>query len=73
MSYEEAASMLKSVSGEIEQLLGSRLGDFILYQIRDQKPTGTTTDSEMYFGALQHELQSKGNYTAAVRTLLGSA
>lgn len=73
MSYEEAAGTLDSVSGEIERLLGSRLGDFILYQIRDQKPTGTTTDSEMFFGALQHGLQSKGQYTTAVKTLLGSA
>jgi hypothetical protein len=73
MSYEEAASTLNNVSGEIEQLLGSRLGDFILYQVRDQKPTATTTDSEMYFGALQHELQSKGAYTTAVKTLLASS
>jgi hypothetical protein len=73
MSYEEAAGTLDNVSGEIEQLLGSRLGDFILYQIRDQKPTGTTTDSEMFFGALQHGLQPKGAYTTAVKALLGSA
>jgi hypothetical protein len=73
MSYEEAAQTLNSVSREIRQLLGSRLGDFVLYQIRDQKPTGATTDSEMYFGALQHELQPKGTYTTAVKSLLSSS
>jgi hypothetical protein len=73
MSYEEAAHTLDSTFDEIQQLLGGRLGDFILYQIRDQKTTGTTSDSEMYFGALQHQLQPKGVYTTAVESLLSSS
>jgi hypothetical protein len=72
MNDTEAAHTLDSTFAEMQQLLGSRLGDFILYQIRDQKATGTTADSEMYFGALQHELQPKGAYTTAVASLLSS-
>jgi hypothetical protein len=46
---------------------------FMLYQIRDQRLTGASTDSEMYYGALQHELQPKGEYTAAVKALLAES
>jgi hypothetical protein len=72
MPYSEAASILRSTVSEIHQLLGSRLGMFILYQIRDQALTGTSTESERYYGALQHELQPKGEFTTAVKELLAS-
>jgi hypothetical protein len=72
MTYEEAAQTLKSTVSWMTKLLGSRLHDFFLYQVRDQKPTGTTTNWQAYFGALQHELQPKGAYTTAVESLLGS-
>jgi hypothetical protein len=73
MPYSEAASTLRSTVSEMRQLLGSRLGMFILYQIRDQQPTGASSDDEMYYGALQHELQPKGEYTTAVTELLASS
>ncbi|HUN77931.1 MAG TPA: hypothetical protein VMU32_03340 [Solirubrobacteraceae bacterium] len=70
MPYNEAASLLRSAVSEIRQLLGSRLGMFILYQVRDQADTGTSASSERYYGALQHELQPKGEFTSAVEELL---
>jgi hypothetical protein len=73
MPYKEAAAILRETLGEIRQLLGDRLGMFILYQVRDQASTGASGDGEMYYGALQHELQPKGEYTAAIQTVLASS
>jgi hypothetical protein len=73
MSYSQAASILRSTVSEMRQLLGSRLGMFILYQVRDQEATGMSTETERYYGALQHELQPKGGFTTAVKELLASS
>ncbi len=73
MPYSEAASILRGTVSEMRQMLGSRLGMLVLYQIRDQETPGASTNGEMYYGALQHELQPKGEYTAAVKELLASS
>jgi hypothetical protein len=73
MTYQEAAETLRSSVREIREILGGRLGLFLLYQVRDQRITGTSTEFEAYFGALQHELQPKGAYTTAVEELLASS
>jgi hypothetical protein len=73
MPYREAATILRNTVSEMRQLLGGRLGMFMLYQVRDQQNTGTSTDDEEYYGALQHELQPKGEYTTAVESVLASA
>jgi hypothetical protein len=73
MSYEEAAQTLKSTVTWISKLLGSRLGDFFIYQVRDQRATGTATNCQDYYGALQHELQPKGAYTTQIQALLSSS
>jgi hypothetical protein len=73
MSYGEAASILRSTVSEMRQLLNGRLGIFMLYQVRDQRLTGTSSDSEYFYGALQHELQPKGEYTSAVQALMASS
>lgn len=71
MSYEEAATTLTSTLAEMRAMLGTRLGMFILYQVRDQQlSTATTNEREAYFGALQHELQPKGAFTSAVQHVL---
>jgi hypothetical protein len=70
MSYAEAAEQLRKNVSEIKGLLGSRLGLFELYQVRDQQPAGVSHDREAYFGLLQHEDQPKGAYTTAVQELL---
>ena len=48
MSYSEAASILTGTVSEMRQMLGSRLGMLVLYQIRDQEPPGATTNDEIY-------------------------
>jgi hypothetical protein len=73
MTDSEGASTLNNTLAGVKRLLGPRFGMFILYQVRDQEPTGATSDSEAYFGALGHELQPKGEYTTAVKTLLTSS
>jgi hypothetical protein len=72
MTYQEAGEALTRTVSEMRQTLGSRMGMFLLYQVRDKVATGTSTEREEYFGALQHELQPKGAYTAAAEALLAS-
>jgi len=72
MNYQEAAQEVRSSFAWMKGMLGSKLAMFIFYQVRDQRPTGVTTDWQAYFGALQHELQPKGPYTEAVEALLRS-
>lgn len=45
------------------------LGTFV-YQVRDEKPLGATTDWEAYFGAVQREGTPKGTYTELIKRLL---
>jgi hypothetical protein len=73
MPYSEAASILRTTFGEMRQLLEARLGMFILYQVRDQGLTAAGTESEQYYGALQHELQPKGEYTTATQEVLAGS
>ncbi len=72
MSYQEAGEALTETVSEMRQMLGSRLDMFMLYQVRDQEATGAGDQRESYFGALQHELQPKGAYTTAVKSLLSA-
>jgi hypothetical protein len=70
MSYAEAAEQLRKNVSEIKGLLGSRLGLFEIYQVRDQQAAGVSHEREAYFGLLQHEDQPKGAYTTAAQELL---
>ncbi len=72
MTYGEAAATLHTTFNEMRQTLGSRFGMFMLYQVRDQQVTGTSTEPEAYFGALQHQGQAKGAFTTQVQELLAS-
>ncbi|HEV3321034.1 MAG TPA: hypothetical protein VG147_02445 [Solirubrobacteraceae bacterium] len=73
MTYQEAAEVLARTIGEMRQALPGRLGLLLLYQIRDQKPSGETTGREDYFGAVQRELQPKGAYTTKVKEVLAGS
>jgi hypothetical protein len=73
MTYQEAAEVLARTISEMRQSLPGRLGLLLLYQIRDQKPSGETTGREDYFGAAQRELQPKGAYTTEVKEVLASS
>jgi hypothetical protein len=72
MSYEEAASTLSSSVSAMRSRYGSRLAAIFLYEAHDQKPTGTTTELEGYFGALQSNGAPKGAYTTEVQSLLST-
>lgn len=70
MTYSEAATDLASTVSAMRARYGSRLRGFYLFQARDQKATGTSTNREGYFGALQSDQASKGAYTTEVESLL---
>ena len=70
MTYEEAASTLSTVVSEMRARYGSRLRSIYLFQARDQQPSGTSTNREYYFGALQSNQAPKGAYTTEVQSLL---
>jgi hypothetical protein len=72
MSYQEAGEVLTRSVSEMRQTLDGRLGLFLLYDVRDQQAEGSSNNRESYFGALQHETQSKGAYTEAVKALMSS-
>jgi hypothetical protein len=72
MTYQQAGETLTQTASEMRQTLGSRMGMLMLYQIRDQQRPGASNNREAYFGLVQHELQPKGAYTTAAKTLLAS-
>jgi hypothetical protein len=72
MSYQEAANALGSTVAGMTARYGTRLHAFYLYQAQDQGPSGTSTNREEYFGALQTDGSSKGPYTAEVQSLLNA-
>jgi hypothetical protein len=72
MSYAEAATTLTTTLTAMRARYGSRLAAFYLYHVRDQKPTGATTDREAYFGALQSAGAAKGVYTTTVQSLIAA-
>jgi hypothetical protein len=70
MSYQEAGEQLKRGVNEIKSMVGSRLGLFLLYQVRDQAPAGSSNNRESFFGLLQQSDAPKAGYTQAVQELL---
>ena len=70
MNYQEDAEAFRTNVSEIRKTLGSRLGLFMIYQLRDEKPVGATTSQYYYFGVLQNDMQPKGAYTTAAEELL---
>jgi hypothetical protein len=70
MSYQEAGEQLKRSVTEIKSMVGSRLGLFLLYQVRDQAAPGANNNREAYFGLLQQQDTPKPGYTQAVEELL---
>lgn len=72
-TYQQAAEQLKAQLPELKAAAKAHpIRLMMLYQVRDQKPTGFTTSREAYFGALQHEGQGKGQFTEAAKAFLAS-
>jgi len=72
MSYSEAATALQSNVAAMHATYGSRLRAIYLFQARDQKATGTATEGEPYFGAVQSNDAAKGAFTTMVESLLAA-
>jgi hypothetical protein len=72
MTYAEAATDLGATIGGMRSRYGSRLRAVYLFQARDQKATGTSTEFEGYYGALQSDMAPKGAYTTEVESLLSA-
>ena len=70
MNYQETGETLRRNVGEIRQMLGSRLGLFIFFQLRDQRNVGETGSPFYYFGVVQKNWEPKGYYTAAAKEVL---
>jgi hypothetical protein len=73
MTYAAAADALAQTVEEMRRAYGDRLRAFLLYQGTDQRPSGTSSSREHYFGALRSDRSAKGRYTDAVRELLAGA
>ena len=69
MSYAAAGSALRGAIAGM-RAAQPRLRAVLLYQGHDQRPSGTTSEREHYFGALRADLGEKGAFSAAVRSLL---
>jgi hypothetical protein len=72
MTYQEAATTLESTVAAMRARYGTRLATVYLYEAHDLKATGTSTEREAYFGALQSNEAPKGAYTTAVESLLST-
>jgi hypothetical protein len=73
MSYDAAASTLKSTIGAMKARYASRLAALYLYSASDLSNSGATTDREAYFGALKLDRTTKGSYTTEVKAELAAS
>jgi hypothetical protein len=70
MTYREAATALKATIVGIRARYGKRVKAILIYQAFDQRPPGADNSREHYLGALTAEGAVKGDYTAAISSLL---
>lgn len=71
LTYTEAATIGAATYKECKEAAGSKLRQFVVYQIRDQQPiSNTSTNREFWFGALQNGLSAKGKYTEFIESVL---
>jgi hypothetical protein len=70
LTYAQAGALLKESVAKYRAQCDGRLRSFIVYQDRDERASGSSTDREYYFGALQHEDQRKPGYTEAVEAVM---
>jgi hypothetical protein len=71
LTSARAAADLRTTVAQMraDRRIGKRLRLFMVYSAYDLRSPGATDDREAYFGALRHDLSSKGAYTAEVRRL----
>jgi hypothetical protein len=72
MTYSAAATTLRDAIAGMRARYGSRLASVYLYSTSDLKPTGSSDDREMYFGALKSDKSTKGDYTSEIISLMSA-
>jgi hypothetical protein len=72
LTYRQAADRLRRAVKDMHTAYGKRLAQLLIFAQVDQKPTGTSSDREAYFGAVQSHGQPKGPLTTVVRSLLSA-
>lgn len=70
MTFAEAADALSGTVADMRARYGGRIRHFLLYNGRDLRTAGNTSEREHYFGLTSLGEQDKGAFTAAARTLL---
>jgi hypothetical protein len=70
MTYDSAASTLRTAVGAMRARYAKRLAAVYLYSTSDLSTTGTSTDRERYFGALHNDKSAKGAFTTEVKAQL---
>ena len=73
MSYATAGTALTQTTAAMRAAYPGRLRGLLYFEVRDQKPAGSTSDREHYFGAVTIDQRDKGAFTDAVRAALASA
>ncbi len=73
MSYDSAASTLRSSIAAMKARYASRLAALYLYSASDLSNSGATNDREAYFGALKLDRSTKGAYTTEVKAELSAS
>jgi hypothetical protein len=73
MSYAKAATTLDTLTGDLRSTYGGRMGGIWLYQAHDQQTPAKDGDREHYFGGLTYGGTSKGAFTTAVESFLGTS
>ena len=71
MTYSDAATAMHNSVADMHASFPTLVQLYVFAQ-RDMKSSGSTSDREGYFGALQSMGQSKGAFTTEIRNELNS-
>lgn len=70
MTYQQAGDALTSTVADMKARYGGRIRHFLIYNGRDLRGAGTSSDRENYFGLTTLDEQDKGGFTAAAKAVL---
>jgi hypothetical protein len=69
MTYQQTADAVTREVADMNARFPGRLATLLWYFIRDHAAPGTSSDREVYFGAVKQDRSDKGALTAAIRAL----
>jgi Concanavalin A-like lectin/glucanases superfamily len=70
MTYQQAADGVTREIADMNARFPGRLATLLWYFIRDHAAPGSSSDREVYFGAVKQDRSDKGPLTAAIRAAL---